>query len=736
MTTLNTSLWWLLLLGLVPILIHILIRQRVPVVPWAAQTFLLKALRKNRRKLLLETILLLIVRTAIVVMIVLVVVRPVAQAAWAWLGSHQQRTLSVIVLDDSASMAATDGVSSRFQRALTRVEEYLDELPGASEVAVVLAADPSTDLIRLPTRDLAFVRDALARLEPRDSTSALAEAIERTTSWLADAEAPNREIILVTDAQAADLEQQKSELQQAVHAADRQAAVFVMTVPKTPLANVAVTDIAVTGGPEALIPGFATTLWPSAVQVSVIAPHHPDPVETVVELFVDGDKVARRDVTLTPDRTTTVKLEHRFIAPGEHAITARCRPDLFDRDDERSLVVDVHDRVPVLMVDGRPADDPFATATGFLRVAIWPTSPDDPAGTSPLDVQTVPASGLDSVRLNDYPLIVLADVPALAPAVLERVQTAVQRGAGLWIIAGEQTTAAGLASMFADPDTGLMPVAFAPAIDLAPDAAPIGLTLAEPLVPVLAPFEDPALSEALSRAGWHTLQPVAETLGTAQAWASFDRGGAALISHGYGRGQVIYFGGSLDRRGGDFPLSPAFVPFVQQLGFFLLEGGTRDSVIAGDRLVWPVAGSGATLVHPDNTSEPADTMTAEDTATGEPRVVLDATDRAGIYTLRATGRDDVPRDYRRAVVVPEVESDLATLPADELADDWLPESARLIGPERAVPEAVADARTRAELWPLGLMLLIALIATELLLVRLFAPKQIDADGMLERAMRL
>ena len=66
-----------------------------------------------------------------------------------------------IVLDDSASMAASDGVRSRLDRAVSRIEQYLDELPAGSDVAVMLAADPPIDLVRQPTRDLGYVRQAI-----------------------------------------------------------------------------------------------------------------------------------------------------------------------------------------------------------------------------------------------------------------------------------------------------------------------------------------------------------------------------------------------------------------------------------------------------------------------------------------------------------------------------------------------------------------------------------------------
>jgi len=737
MRGINSQLWWLALLALVPILIHILIRQRLPVVRWAAMTFLLKALRKNRRKLLLETILLLIVRTAIVLAIVLVVVRPVAEAAWAWLGSGGQRTVSVIVLDDSASMAASDGIRTRFDRAVGRIDQYLSELSGGSEVLVVLAGDPPIDLIRLPTRDLTYVRQTLAKLTPRDGTGAIADAVERAEEWLSHLPTPNREIIVVTDTQAADWKRDRAKLRRTLASAARKATVFLVTVPQTPPANVAITGMSVTGGPQALIPSLATTLWPTSVNVQLATSNHEDVVETFVELFVDDDKVARRRVSLSPEHATAVGFEHRFNSAREYAVTARCERDLFDRDNERSIIVQVQERIGVLMVDGRPAADPFASATGFLRVAIWPLLPDDPESVSPFDIRVIPGGGLESVRIADYPLIILADVPALPTSALGQIKSAVRKGAGLLVIAGEQVTGGNLAAMFADGGRGPLPIELAPPIDLAADAEPVGLTLRIPLVPALSSFEAPTLTEALSAAGWRTLRPVAAVQGAAaQVWADFARGGAALVANRYGRGRVVYFGGTADRKGGEFPLSPAFVPFFQQLAFYLLHGADPGSAKAGQPLDWPGDEASPTLVYPDGTSEPAEAMITEDTITGEKRVVLPAADRAGIYALRVTGRDNLPRRLRRAVTVPADESDPAMLQATALADDFLPEGIRAISPDEPMQAALHAARTRAELWPLGLVLLMALVATELVLVWLFAPRQVDADALLQRAMRL
>ena len=65
-----------LALASIPIIIHILNRRRYRVVDWAAMTFLLQALRKNRRRLRFEQWLLLAVRCCVLLFLGLALARP------------------------------------------------------------------------------------------------------------------------------------------------------------------------------------------------------------------------------------------------------------------------------------------------------------------------------------------------------------------------------------------------------------------------------------------------------------------------------------------------------------------------------------------------------------------------------------------------------------------------------------------------------------------------------------
>src|SRR3954452_16442671 len=86
----------------IPIIIHILNRRRFKVVDWAAMEFLLRAMRRNRRRLRFEQWLLLAVRCLVLALLGFALARPVGcnQSTLASLAGRRSG-LHVIVIDNS-----------------------------------------------------------------------------------------------------------------------------------------------------------------------------------------------------------------------------------------------------------------------------------------------------------------------------------------------------------------------------------------------------------------------------------------------------------------------------------------------------------------------------------------------------------------------------------------------------------------------------------------------------------
>ncbi len=93
-------------------------------------------------------------------------------------------------------------------------------------------------------------------------------------------------------------------------------------------------------------------------------------------LSVDGKQVDRRPITqLEPGAAETLTFSYRFQTPGPHVIEVRADIDDDLADDNRLIrVVHVLDRLPVLLIDGRPGGRLLDRAGGFLQLALDPPS--------------------------------------------------------------------------------------------------------------------------------------------------------------------------------------------------------------------------------------------------------------------------------------------------------------------------------------------------------------------------
>src|SRR5438309_10386341 len=104
-TLLNPLLIWGTLLGVIPIIIHLLNRRRFRRVEWAPMRYLKLTSQRNRRRIQIEQLLLLLLRIALPVLLFVFLARPVVHPTGLerWLGGGG-RSRQVILLDDSLSL--------------------------------------------------------------------------------------------------------------------------------------------------------------------------------------------------------------------------------------------------------------------------------------------------------------------------------------------------------------------------------------------------------------------------------------------------------------------------------------------------------------------------------------------------------------------------------------------------------------------------------------------------------
>ena len=425
---LHPALLWALPLAAVPIIIHILNRRRFQKVPWAAMEFLLKAMKRNRKRLRMEQWLVLLLRVLAVLLLVSLVSRPQLGGG----GLLGTRTHHVIVLDDSASMTQRSGSTNLFEKAQDRIKVLADDLAQRRNgdlfsIVRTSAGEPDMWSERVGPDFGRKAGQRLKELEVGDGAPSLGKAFAATVKRAQEVEdAARTEYYLVGDSRSWDWATADDKPRPALLAAlgslqkDREH-VTVMTVGGQH-ANIAVVSVR-------LRDRLAMASVPVTLAVDVqnfgLDPTSP----TTVSVEVDGQSRIVQDVPqLSPGERVTVPIAHTFHEAGAHHVVALLEPsEAYAIDDRRTLALQVRERSRVLLVDGQPDEDDGEVF--FLQATL-----DVPE--SGIEAQVVSETGFDETNLDAFDLIWWCNVQAPTQPAAERLTQFVADGGGLVIACG------------------------------------------------------------------------------------------------------------------------------------------------------------------------------------------------------------------------------------------------------------------------------------------------------------
>jgi hypothetical protein len=131
----------LLLVG-VPVLLHLIMRQKPRHLQFPAFRFLRQRHFINRRKLRLQHLLLLLLRMGVIAALCLALARPrVAAERVAALFNNERPIAAVLIFDTSPSMEYSAAGQTRLEEAKERARELFDEMDSGSQIALLDSGD-------------------------------------------------------------------------------------------------------------------------------------------------------------------------------------------------------------------------------------------------------------------------------------------------------------------------------------------------------------------------------------------------------------------------------------------------------------------------------------------------------------------------------------------------------------------------------------------------------------------
>lgn len=726
MTFLSAVFCWALPLVAVPIVIHLLHRRQQRVIRWGAMQFLVDSMRRRRRIWRLDDWLLMLLRTAALLALVLALARPLVRASW--LGVGPQRDV-ILVLDVSLSMSRVTGDQTPFERQQQQVDDILNRLSSEDSLQVVLAAATplwqTTEPVTKSSDSFENLRGRLHALQPGLGPSDLLAAIEQALAAEPTEDAQSRLIAVITDGRANGLPTDgaiaAARLQQQLRAASIPTVINFVDVGTAADAvrNLAIdrieSDRVLAGVGEPVVLKAQVTNY-GAERTNSTELRWSVGEESIGTSFTDA---------IDPGRSTTVTLEHTFDEPGLRVLSCRAQSnDELTADDDSRLILEIRNKVPILVVASTDAVETAADEARYVLAALG--RGDEKASRGPevsefFEPTLIDSAELEQTTLTPYLAIVFTDTPPLSERAVRQLTEFVVRGGGLWLALGAESDAAEFNKLLGGEDS-LSPVVTAETVgDERQDQEFTALHPPEQGHPATGLLGDTArldIQDARILRRWQ-LQPRQPEL-KLSVLLETARGEPVAVENFVGRGRVIVQSFPLTRAWSNLTLCKLFVPYVQEWLRYLVQPAIAAHNLAiGEPLVFRQFG----------TAEPVDailTAPLHDPVTLAAEPERDATVYRyfetvfpGDYRLTTKGAatdTDVPfyvrRDPAESDLRPwstELRTALSAIPELKFAQDAL-----------AWPREVNIKPATAPAWTWLLWAVAALLAVELAAICWFA----------------
>lgn len=522
----------------VPIVIHLLFRQRTRDVPIGSIRFLHQVVKEHRRRRWVRQWLLLALRMLVVLLLAMLFARPFWDQS---LQKALEREV-VILIDRSASMSASgnDGKTA-LAAAIEQARQELQDLP--PQVIVHVAICDATAVQEIPVGEL-----------PKTSASEAATdhglAIEWARDLLQQSKRKQREILFFTDLQQSGLVNPPQPLPEGMQLQIRDVG---QSLPN----NLAV--VAATATRTEIVPD-----QPLAVR-AIIRNFSPLPARGVVvrcDLTGPRGKLeVQKEIDVTAQGLATVELPMATADDGvyrghvEILTNNTGRRDSLVIDNRRWLAFEARHPERVLLVDGQEGRSVFQNETYYLETALRLRSEEGGQLRSFEPERIVWENGSGFPRLDGYRALVLANVRRYTDDDAARLKEYVVGGGNVLIFAGDQVTQTSLSPLQA---AELLPGE--PAANITSQSLRVTKWATEH--PALALFSDPQRGD-LRRIQAQKSLPLRKL--TSGATPLLEAGDIVLAAeHEVGKGRVIYVGVTADRDWTELPQSRLYVPLVRQ----------------------------------------------------------------------------------------------------------------------------------------------------------------------------
>jgi len=612
---------------------------------------------------------------AIIALIALALARPFLTLGLP-VASVRAKTDVVIVMDTSYSMAYQDVDGIRLEKAKTLATDILETLRHGDSAALILMSDIPKPIFRQLTPDIGSVIAAVKDTEVSYRATNVQPSLELAHEILAESEQLNREIYLISDFAKNGWENSDRLLNRSG------ARVSLIPVAEGESHNTNIEEIRPSNQLIGVYLPFQLNVTTANHSVAPLA-------RSIITLFIGSEKQKTVSFSAAANESLNTNLTYNFSTPGTHTGYFTLTSDRLNIDNRRYFALHVIGEVRVLCVGEQ---------TDYLTLALNPrhisalsaatdavVSEDiNPGGVMILPTQCTP-NQFERFPLEDYDVIILADVAEITPQAGAQLQTFLRHGKSVIAFVGSGSEIESY-NRFGDI---WMPAKFGGTLTWTP---PQQVQMYQETHPIFEIFPSGRFSAQYAPRFYSgvVLRPTSES----KVIAHFGDDTPFLIERSHGRGTVLLYNcGLFAQQNGnsnagagpsrtqtytnDLLVNPYFLPILQQSVLYTAAANNNRVTWGGHigdtyTARYPrSAGGKATIELKTDTDTPGNEGSDTDNITVVPiaedgTLQFRGTERPGIYQIEVRTQDRLQRDFFAVNVDPR-EADLVQIPLQQAA---------------------------------------------------------------------
>ncbi|MDZ4849027.1 MAG: BatA domain-containing protein [Pirellulaceae bacterium] len=593
MTFLNASLLFGAAAFSVPLIIHLLNRSRFKSVDWGAMLFLDEALQANSRRIEWQKWLLLLLRCCIPIFLALCMARPLLQSGVLSASLPGGQTEATYLLfDNSLSMATKNDLqASPPESALDQAKHFaLEMIESAARNSRwglgTLTSSPD-EASEITPRDIQRQREQLDAIQPIVGNSNLLASFDKAFAELAKSSESHRQIIVLSDFQKSmcqSIETTHAEsFRRRLDELPNPPSIFLLPIgnPNTTKSEPHNVTIRIDSQTRSVV-GVGQP-WEVRLIVTNFGKSTAQNIKLI--LSVDGTPTSSKTVEIPGQAETQIAFGMAFTEEGSHRVDATIEiVEGLTADNQATWSVIALQSIPVLIVDPTLKDRKKGPESDFLQAALVPFADSLDEQGNLFQVSRLVPDDLTQERIGEFKIVVLANVPKLANAIVSPLMEHVHRGGILMVFAGDRIEPAWynrtLASTPVHSDANALLASEQPFLPFLYDNEPQVIQgNADRMKLLRENFQHPTtvfLNDArsvnfdnLEVDRWYRFLPNSNPSNkSVEQLISLTNGDGFLAARSFGDGTVLQCSTTCSDRWTNWPLRPIYLPMIHQ---FLLN---------------------------------------------------------------------------------------------------------------------------------------------------------------------